>query len=189
MLRQWAGAVPPEVYTTGAERECLACHARGRRRVVEVGVWHGGTARVLREAMAADGLFFAVDPYLPGRFGVSGARLIARRVLATPSTPRVIWIRERGCDAARGARIRAASPFDFVFLDPPQTSAIVRAEWEAWTPLVGPWGILALHDSRPSEEDPEFAPDSLSFANDVARRDERFEIIDEVGLLTVFRRR
>lgn len=154
---------------------------------MEVGVWHGGTGRVLRDVMAPDGLLYAVDPYPAGRFGVSGARFIARRVLGVGR--RVVWIRQRGGDAARGPRIRGEAPFDFIFLDPPQTSAIVREEWEAWTPLVAPDGILALHDSRRSEDDPLFEPDSLRFALDVPRRDRRFDVVEEVGLLTVFRRR
>ena len=58
-----------------------------------------------------------------------------------------------------------------------------------WAPLVGPGGIIAVHDSRISEEEPSFHPDSLSYAQEVVRRDPRFEIVEEVGLTTVMRRR
>ena len=48
------GVCRAETQTTEAERDCLARHARGRRRLAEIGVWHGVTTSRLREAMAAD---------------------------------------------------------------------------------------------------------------------------------------
>jgi predicted O-methyltransferase YrrM len=183
------GLTPAEAWTTAAERDCLARHAAGKRRVVEVGVWHAGTARVLRAAMSPDGTFYAVDPFEPGRLGVSLPLVIARRELDRVANGRVVWVRQAGRDAVESAIVRAGAPFDFVFLDPPQTSHVVRREWKAWSPLVAPGGLIALHDSRTSEADPAFAPDSLRFAQDVVRHDPRFDVVDEAGLTTVLRRR
>lgn len=53
-----------------------------------------------------------------------------------------------GIDAARSRTIREVAPFDFVFIDDAQTYEMLRDEWEAWAPLVGSGGIIALHDSR-----------------------------------------
>ena len=61
------GLAPAEVWTTSAERECLVRHASGCRRIVEIGVWHGGTSKSLRAAIAPSGVLYAVDPYPPGR--------------------------------------------------------------------------------------------------------------------------
>ena len=183
------GLAPAETWTTAAERDCLARHATGKRSVVEVGVWHAGTARVLRAAMAPGGTFYAVDPFEPGRLGVSMPLMIARRELGRVANGRLVWVRQSGCDAVLGDVVRGGAPFDFVFLDPPQTSDIVRREWDAWSPLVAPGGLIALHDSRTSEDDPTFAPDSLRVARDVVRCDPRFGVVDEVGLTTVLRRR
>ena len=72
------GLAAAETQTSVAERECLAHYAAGRKRLVEVGVWHGVTTCVLRKAMASDGVLFAVDPYPVGRLGLSAQRLIAR---------------------------------------------------------------------------------------------------------------
>jgi hypothetical protein len=187
-LKWRLGLAPPEVWTTLAERECLARHAAGRRKLVDVGVWHGGTSRVLRRAMSPDGILYAVDPFETGRLGISIPLLIARGELGRVRNGRLVFVRQPGHQAAHSAAICAAAPFDFVFLDPPQTSGVVRSEWEAWAPLVAVGGIVALHDSRMSEEDPAFVPDSLRFAQEVVRRDPRFAIVDEVGLTTVLRR-
>jgi hypothetical protein len=189
-LIKWRlGLAPPETWTTAAERECLARHAAGKHNVVEVGVWHGGTARVLRSAMSPDGVFFAVDPYEAGRLGVSLPLIVARGELGRIQNGRVVWVRQAGQDAARSPSVRARAPFDFVFLDPPQTADAVRGEWEAWAPLVAGVGVIAVHDSRMSEDDPAFEPDSLRYCLGVLRRDPRFDIIDEVGWTTVLRRR
>jgi hypothetical protein len=138
--------------------------------------------------MAAGGTFYAVDPFTPGRLGVSLPFLVARAEIDRVKNGRVVWVRQAGRDAARSASIVSAAPFDCVFLDPPQTEEILRGEWEAWAPLVAPGGIIAVHDSRPSLEDPGFVPDSLRYALDVIRRAPGFDIIDEAGLVTVLRR-
>ena len=71
------GFAKPETQTSIRERDCLARHAVGKRCLVEIGVWHGVTTCRLREAMAPDGMLFAVDPYPVGRLGISFPRLIA----------------------------------------------------------------------------------------------------------------
>ena len=63
LIRWQLGVAPSEVWTTDAERACLARHAAGRRRLVEVGVWHGGTTRHLRAAMSSEATLYAVDPF------------------------------------------------------------------------------------------------------------------------------
>lgn len=138
--------------------------------------------------MAPDGVLYAVDPFAPGRLGVSFQFHIARAEVARVPNGRVVWVRASAQSAAASDVIRRAAPFDFVFLDPPQTEAIVRATWDAWSPLIGPNGVIAIHDSRPSTESPGFEPDSLRYATSVIRPDPRFHLVDEAGLVTVLRR-
>ena len=66
-----------ETQTTFAERACLAKHAAGKKRLVEVGVWHGVTTRLLRSVMDPAGVYFAIDPYVTGRLGFSAPQQIA----------------------------------------------------------------------------------------------------------------
>src|SRR4051794_36197858 len=95
-----AGLLPPHTSTTDAERDSLANHARGQKRIVEIGVWQGATTRRLREAMARDGVIFAVDPYITGRLGISLPRVIARSTVKASRNGEVRWLRMTGVDAA-----------------------------------------------------------------------------------------
>jgi predicted O-methyltransferase YrrM len=185
-LIKWRlGLAPPEVWTTAAERACLARHAAGRRRIVEVGVWHAGTSCRLRAAMAPDGTLYAVDPFDKGRLGFSIPLVVATRQLGRIRNGRVVWVRQEGHAAARSPEIQRAAPFDFVFLDAPQLYAVMRDEWEAWAPLVGVGGVIALHDSRPLPGDPSVQPDSIRYAQACVVTDSRFRVIDEVDSTTV----
>jgi predicted O-methyltransferase YrrM len=189
-LIKWAvGLAPPEVWTTPAERECLARHVAGRRRVVEIGVWHAGTSVRLRAAMAPDATFYAIDPYEKGRLGFSIPRVVGRRELQRVQNGRVVWVRKSGAEAARSPEIRAAGPFDFVFVDDAQTYELLRVEWEAWSPLVAPGGVIALHDSRPVPADGSEEQTSVRYTQEVVLKDPRFTVVEVVDSVTVLERR
>jgi predicted O-methyltransferase YrrM len=189
LVRWTVGLADAEVWTTEAERECLARHAAGKRKLVEVGVWHAGTSKTLRAAMAPDGVLYAVDPYEPGRLGFSIPRVVGRSELERIPNGRVVWIRATGADAATSADIRSAAPFDFVFIDAAQTYELLRSEWQAWSPLVEAAGILALHDSRPMAGDTSPEQTSVRYAREVVSQDPRFELIDAIDTLSVLKRR
>jgi predicted O-methyltransferase YrrM len=184
-LRWRLGLSAAEVWTTASERACLVQHAAGKRAVVEVGVWHGGTTRELRAAMAPDATLYAVDPFPRGRLGVSFPRAIARREVGRVANGRVIWLRSLGADAARHVAA-AGVPVDFVLIDNAQTFETLREEWEGWSGLIVPGGIIALHDSRPTAETPHQT--SVDYTRAVVLRDARFSTVDEVDSLTVLQR-
>jgi hypothetical protein len=189
LVRWTVGLADAEVWTTEAERDCLARHAAGKRKLVEVGVWHAGTSKTLRGAMAPDGVLYAVDPYEPGRLGFSIPRVVGRSELGRVPNGRVAWIRATGADAATSPEIRNAAPFDFVFIDAAQTYESLRSEWQAWSPLVEAAGILALHDSRQLAGDTSPEQTSVRYAREVVSQDPRFELIDTVDTLSVLKRR
>lgn len=189
LLKWQFGLASPEVWTTPDERACLARHAAGKRRLAEIGVWHGGTARVLRAAMAPDGVLYAIDPYEKGAFGFSAPRLIARRELGRVRNGQVVWLRHTGHDAAASPVLRDGPPLDLVFIDAAQTYEMLHAEWTAWAPLIAPLGLIALHDSRPVPEHGPGEQTSVRYTREVILPDPRFEVVDAVGSLTVLRRR
>ncbi len=180
-LKWTFGLAPAEVWTTAAERACLAKYAAGRRRLAEVGVWHGGTSRHLRSAMANDGTLFAVDPYDRGRLGFSIPRIVGMRELERVHNGSVVWIRRKGADAANCPEIRQL-PLDFVFIDNAQSFETLKVEWEAWSPLVTPDGVIALHDSRESEQG------SVRYAREVVLANPRYQVLETVDSLTVLKR-
>jgi len=74
------GLARPFTVTSAAEQKCLREHASGKKRLCEIGVFHGINTRVFREVMASEGCIIAVDPFPRFFFGLRNhgwARLIA----------------------------------------------------------------------------------------------------------------
>ena len=188
-VRWLLGLAPAEVWTTSAERECLTRHVSGRLKVVEIGVWHGGTSKTLRAAIARDGIFYAIDPYPAGRLGISIPRIVGHAEVARISNGEVVWIRQTGVAAAASDFVRTAAPFDFVFIDNAQTRETLEAEWTAWAPLVAPGGIIAVHDSVQASTDTGPEQTSVAYARETVLTDRRFEILETVDSLSVLQRR
>jgi len=184
-----SGVARSETQTTEAERACLARHAASRRRLVEIGVWHGVTTTRLRAAMAPDGVLLAVDPFPTGRLGVSLQRSIARREVARVRNGHVRWVRLTGAEAAERYAAGGEPPVDLVFIDGDHGYDAIRADWEGWSPLVATGGVVALHDSRPTAGRPIHDAGSVRFTEAVILQDESFELAEAVDSLTVVRRR
>jgi predicted O-methyltransferase YrrM len=183
------GRAPAETQTSEAECECLSRHVNGRHRIVEIGVWHGVTTLVLRRAMTAGGVLFAVDPFPVGRLGISLQQAIAHREVGRVSNGSVVWLRLTGAEAAAAFARNGEPPVDFVFIDGDHSREAAEADWRGWSGLVVPAGIVALHDSHPTPERPLTDAGSRIFTETVILRDPRFEVIDVVDSLTVLRRR
>lgn len=174
------GLTGPETQVTEAERECLVHFATGRRRLVEIGVWHGLTTCRLRSVMAPDGVLSAVDPFSPGRLGFSLPKQIAHYEVGRIQNGTVRWLEMRGAEAAIGHE-----PVDFIFHDGDHSEQGLLEDWTAWSGLVQPGGILAIHDSRSTPERPIDECGSVRVTHDVIRRDSRFETKSLVDSLTV----
>jgi predicted O-methyltransferase YrrM len=189
-LAAWTvGLAAAQTQTTDAERRCLARHARGARRLVELGVWHGVTTTLLRSVMAPDGALWAVDPFQPGRLWFSAQRLIARREVARHRNGSVHWLRTDAVAAATRYRESGEPPLDFVFIDADHSYEAVVADWRAWSDLVGPGGVVCLHDSRSTETRSIDDAGSVAATRDAVLTDDRFDLVDTVDSLTVVRRR
>src|SRR5579859_7240325 len=179
------GIDQPESQTNERERQCLARHAAGKKKLVEIGVWEGMTTMRLRAAMAADAELLCVDPYPVGRLGFSTQRIIARRSVGKIRNGRVRWVRATGADAGRRYRIDTEGPVDFIFIDGDHTYEALKGDWEAWSGWVAPDGIVALHDSRSSAERQIDDAGSARFTRHVILNDRRFREIEAVDTLTV----
>jgi len=187
-LRWSVGLASAETQTTPTERDALARWVAGRQCVIEIGVWHGVTTRRLREAMAADGVLFAIDPYPVGRLGVSFQQRIARAEVAAVRNGEVRWVRQTGADAARTLADELRGKVEFAFVDGDHTYDGLAGDWNSWTPLIAPGGIVALHDSRPTADRPIHDVGSVRFTAEVIRHDTRFILAEEVDSLTVLQR-
>ena len=170
--------------TTTTERDCLARYAAGRRRLVEIGVWHGVTTKRLRSVMHPQGVLTAVDPFPVGRLGFSLQQHIAHREVASVDNGEVAWLRTTGAAAARDHET-----VDFVFIDGDHSEHGLLADWQAWSPLVEPGGVVALHDSRSTPQRQIDDAGSVKVTNRVILRDARFTMVEAIDSLTVLQRR
>ena len=172
----------PATQTTDQERRCLARHAAGRRRIVEIGVYHAANTALFRTLVHEDGEVVGIDPHPSGRLGVSFERWIAEHHLARVGRARARLIRQYSHDAAA----TWSQPVDFLFIDGDHSWDAIARDWADWTAHVEPGGLVALHDSRRVTGKADL--DSVRFTNEVVRRDSRFEVIDEIDSLTVLRK-
>jgi predicted O-methyltransferase YrrM len=177
-----AGLRPAASQVSAGERACLARHAAGCRSLVELGVMHGATTRLLCEVMAADGVVTAVDPFPPGRLGVSFELAIASREVSRARRGQVRFDRRRSHEAVEHWN----EPIDFLVIDADHSWHGIERDWRGWTAFVAPGGIVALHDSRAVPGRPAY--DSARFTTDVVLHDDRFSFIEAVDTLTVVRR-
>jgi predicted O-methyltransferase YrrM len=180
LLRWRLGLVKIAPWADPEETQCLTRYAVGKHRLAEIGVWEGGTTRMLRSVMSPDGVLFAIDPFPHGRLGFSYQRPIARAESRRTANGQVIWIRDTGAAAARDARV-AAAPFDFVFIDSDHSFEGLRTDWEAWKPLAS--DIIALHDVIGP---PEIG--SVRFAQEHIFTDARFVLCETAGSLAILKR-
>jgi GT2 family glycosyltransferase/predicted O-methyltransferase YrrM len=137
------GIRPPIAQHSHAEAALLMRHAAGAETIVELGVAEGGSAAELRAAMSPTGHLYLVDPYEPGRLGVSFGWVVAHRAVNGVHRGHVTWLRSRSDAAVRSWR----RPIDFLFIDADHSYERAAGDWRLWTPFVRPGGRVALHDS------------------------------------------
>jgi len=127
-----------------AEGHLLQRYAEGASTIVEIGVLEGGSALELRSVMDPAGTLLLVDPYVPGRLGVSMSRIVAARAVRRSDRGTVRWIRSTSAEAAP----QWSGAIDFLFIDADHSLAAVRQDWSLWASMVRAGGHVALHDAR-----------------------------------------
>jgi len=188
MLLWQLGIAEAQTQTTDAERDCLARYAAGKKMLAEIGVFHGVTTCRLRRAMDPSGILVAIDPYPKGKLGFSAERVIARREVSKIRSGCVKWMRTTGQIAARNLYEGDSQRFDFVFIDGDHTWEGLQGDWEGWSRLMAPGGIIALHDSRSFPLRQIDDAGSARFTREVIARDPDFATVDAVDSLTVLER-
>ena len=187
LLAWYAGLARPETQTTSAEREAIVRHARGCRRVVEVGVWHGVTTALLRDAMDPRGVLWAVDPFPPGRLGFNPQRPIASGHVGRVRNGTVRWVRTTGTIAADLYRDSGEDAPDLVFIDGDHSYEAAAGDWRAWSRLVRAGGVIGLHDSRATPGRDISSAGSARVTRDLVLTERRFETLEIVDSLTIVR--
>jgi len=178
---------------TAAESRLLETLARGRRSIVEVGVFQGATSARLAAAMAPSGSLWLVDPYcrqlrLERLLGLSYNEHIARRTLS-PWAGRVRFLRRASTVAAR--EIALERPAELIFIDADHAYEAVRDDLTAWAPHLAPAGVLAFHDSRrcPARPDLDGTTGSVRLIDEMLRGEHgNWTLCAEADSIGAFRR-
>lgn len=128
------------------------------RRVLEIGTANGGTLYLWTRVVAPDAVLVAVDSTPLGRLGrcsplallcASFARRSQRIALVFGAAS------QRDETRRRVEQILDGDQVDFLFIDGDHSYEGARADFELYSPLVRPRGLVAFHDIA--------APDELGF--------------------------
>lgn len=159
-LALWLGLVPPRSMHSAADLGVLLEAAAGARCVVEIGVYEGASAIALLGVLDADAELHLIDPFgtrpdaLPAGWAASEratrrAVARARRRLAIPSPPTVIWHPALSHEVAA----RWSDPIDLIFIDGDHSREGCERDWSAWSDFVAPGGRVVFHDARADRSD------------------------------------
>jgi len=181
------GVIPPRTMHSAAEAALLADLARGRRRVVEIGVFEGSSAIVLCDVLDPGAELHLIDP-----FGHQPSALREGAAATEWATRRVV---ERAAKRARGpelqwhvdfsARVakRWTLPVDLVFIDGDHSEIGVAKDWDLWHQFVVEGGAVLFHDARASQPGGQGLPGPTAVVDRLFRGPRAlpdWEIADEV---------
>ncbi len=120
--------------------------------VVEIGTASGGTLFLLSRAAASNALLVSLD--LPGGSFGGGYQAWRKPLYRSfaQAEQRIVLLRGDSHAPEMAARLRgvlAGRPIDVLFIDGDHRYAGVKADFEAYSPLVRPGGLVAFHDIVP----------------------------------------
>ncbi len=123
---------------------------RGPRKVLEIGVYYGGTLRAWLTHAAPDATIVAVDPDHKNPDLYENWR---------HEDTTLVVLNGRSSEVAD--EIRAHAPYDWVFIDGDHSEAGVRFDIGLTVPLVKKGGLLLIHDIIPTTIAPRTCFDEL----------------------------
>jgi predicted O-methyltransferase YrrM len=119
------------------------------RVVLEIGLDFGGTFFLWSRAAAPDAHLLAIDSKPVGRFGVWSPFALPRRGFAVGSQRVSLAMgRDSHSEATRElvAALLDGRPVEFLFIDGDHSHDGVRQDFDMYSPLVAPGGLIAFHD-------------------------------------------
>jgi hypothetical protein len=159
-LKFVVGLRKPATSVTEAEHRTLAELARGRRCLIEVGVFEAATSQVLCQGMDPAGKLYLVDPFFPEvrlerLLGMSFAHFVATKAVRSWQT-QVEFVRQPSNVAAERLPLRGRA--DFIFIDARHDYDSVLQDFQCWAPMLADGAVMAFHDSRPCPARPDISP-------------------------------
>ena len=148
------GLIPPRTMHSAEDAELLLDAVCGARRVVEIGVYEGGSALLLYRELGPEAELHLIDPFghhshaLPSGWGGTG--WATRRVLGRAArsrgapAPRVCWHVAHSHEVASSW----SGEVDVVFIDGDHSETGCELDWSCWSSFVALGGCVIFHDAR-----------------------------------------
>lgn len=187
-LRVLAGLDRPQTQVTDAENKALTSYLPGRKKIVEIGVFEGGTTHLFAERSDDDAVVFGIDPFVKGRLGISWTELIARHYNKRHLASGKIQFLSKFSTAIEETDI--APPIDFLFIDGDHSLDGITADWTKWREWVPSGGIIALHDTLLTQDKPNgYALGSVEYFHNHIQYDPDFDLLMQKDSLSVMRKK
>ncbi len=156
---------------------------RPLHRVLEIGVSSGGTLALWARLAAKDAHLIGVDMRIDP--------LVRQRLDSERTAKHTIQLMEGSShsDTVRGAVIQSlgGQSLDFLFIDGDHSYEGVKCDWEMYSPLVRPGGVVAFHDIIPDHRT-QFGVETKADAgqvhklwNELKEQFEHYEFVENIA--------
>ena len=150
--------------------------------IVEIGVLHGNTTRVLLKNSSCK--VYGIDPIIPDSMNKN---LIGNmsyiNTLKTDYPWRFIFIKDYSYNVVKTWN----EPIDYLFIDGDHSYEAVKRDFNDWFPHVNSGGVIAFHDSAVFRGGPAWWDGPSKFVDEILH-DERLGYIKTVHSMTIFRK-
>jgi predicted O-methyltransferase YrrM len=171
----------PYSQVTTAELDALKRYLPLRGVIVELGCYEGKTSVEL--ASIAQSQVYSVDPFFPGRLGISYQYIIARVHAYRRGVKNLTLLRTLSWNA-----IDYVDRVDFLFIDADHSYEAVTRDFEAWLPKLQNNGVVAMHDAFISPNSPSYIG-SMKYYDENIKENDSFELLESVDSLAILRYR
>jgi predicted O-methyltransferase YrrM len=188
-IKYFFGMDDADTQTSSREREVLKRLAKNAHKVLEIGVFEGHSTKSLATSMTS-GVLYAVDPFFPGRLGISYGLLLTHQQIrkANKINPHVTvkLIKDFSYNLAKDKSI---TEFDLIFIDGDHSLEGIKQDYNDWADRIKSGGYLALHDTRVPSYNPNVKNlGSYEYFESVIKYDSRFQLVEQVDSLSILRR-
>lgn len=136
---------PVPIYQWEAEFEQLLrlYVKRKPKRVLEIGTYHGGTLYHWLQNAQPGTAVVSVDNYVAG--------VDNRALYSAWCPPRVLChtVAADSNDEETAKVVRLMGPYDWIWIDADHLYESVRRDWELYSPMCNPGGVVCFHDILP----------------------------------------
>lgn len=179
--------------TTYKEEEAIRKYCQNAKVVVEIGTFEGYTGALMLKDMPSGGMLIAIDPFEAlwtdgDRKFQKGSKAICNLAFKRAAAENkndvsfeVIKQSSRDFDVSRFDKLGG---IDLLFIDGDHSYDGCRADWDGFSPLVNPGGVVVIHDTGGHSK----LEGPTRVAANIASRDPRFEFAEQANSMMVFSR-